>query len=106
MSNKGGDGGYSYTGRTGHDRLWAWFGLDRPTWLTMPRVLMHAMPDDWQARMATLLEEYDAKWDTSHMPVPYVSARGQGNRWVKWPNWVLNYRHPEHSALLKIIKRK
>ena len=58
----------------GHDRLWVWFGLGRPSWLTMPRVMMHAMPDDWQERMAALLEEWDAKWDTSDLPGTKVSA--------------------------------
>ena len=90
----------------GHDRLWLWFALGRASWLTMPRVMMHAMPDDWQERMAALCEEWDAKWETDDMPTPSVSARGAGNRWVKWPNWVLNYRHPDRAALRKITRSK
>ena len=54
----------------GRERLWAWFGLTYASWLTMPRVMMHAMPEDWQDRMAQLCEEWDAAWDTRDMPSP------------------------------------
>lgn len=91
----------------GHDRLWRWFGLSRASWLTMPRVMMHAMPDDWQERMAALCEEWDAKWDTSSMPDTKVSAVDpRTNRFMKFPNWLLNYRHPDRYLLQKITKRK
>lgn len=49
--------------KKGYDALWNWFGLSRSSWLTLPRVLMHEMPDDWQRKMAKLLEEYDEYWD-------------------------------------------
>jgi hypothetical protein len=80
--------------RTGHSLLWCWFGLDRASWLTMPRVMMHEMPDDWQRRMADLLIEWDATWDSSAMPSPHVSAKRNG-KFTRWPEWLLNYRHPQ-----------
>jgi len=82
--------------REGYDRLWRWFGLSRATWLTLPRVMMHEMPDDWQNKMAALLEEWDDTWDSSDMPNPHVVAR-TGNRFSTWPGWLLNYRHPEKA---------
>lgn len=62
--------------RDGFERLWAWFGLSRASWLTLPRCMMHEMPDDWQAKMAALLEQWDETWNSDHMPEPYMSAAG------------------------------
>ena len=82
----------------GYEALWGWFGFSRASWLTMPRVLMHEMPDEWQAKMAALMEEWDETWDTSDCPNPSVSAR-KGNRLAKWPEWILQYRHPDQGAI-------
>ena len=80
----------------GHTALWNWFGLTRASWITIPRSVAHEMPDEWQEKMAALLEEYDEA--TTDAPediqgTPYVSNR-EGNRFCKWPEWLLNYRHP------------
>lgn len=96
-----------YVDRPGYDRLWDYFGLSYASWLTMPRVLMHAMPDGWQDRMASLLEEYDAQWDFSRLDADYgttvrVTVNG---RLVKTPDWLLNYRHPDRRAIDAIRAR-
>lgn len=82
----------------GYQRLWGWFGLSYAGWLTLPRVLMHEMPDEWQEKMSALLEEWDETWDTENTPSPFVSAR-VGNRFTRWPSWVTNYRHPNQKAI-------
>lgn len=82
----------------GYDRLWRWFGMTYASWLTMPRVMMHAMPDDWQMRMAQLCEEWDETWNSDDMPTPHVSAK-VGGKFAKWPRWLLNYRHPDRHQL-------
>ena len=85
---------------TGHEKLWGWFGLSYASFLTMPRVLMHAMPDEWQNKMADLLEEYDNTFPgvySDGVPVPYVTFK-LGNRFVKRPNW-MDYRHPDYAAI-------
>lgn len=79
---------------SGKDRLWRWFGLSRASWLTMPRVMMHAMPDDWQERMAKLCEEWDEHWDSGEMPSPRVQAVNKNGRLAAWPRALLDYRHP------------
>lgn len=76
---------------SGYDDLWSWFGMSYSSWLTLPRSLMHAMPDDWQKQMAGLLGQWDAAWNTAHLPPPYVSAR-EGAKFTRWPEWLLNYR--------------
>jgi hypothetical protein len=71
----------------------------------MPRAFMHEMPDRWQRRMAVLLREWDQTWDwPDEMPSPTVTAK-QGNRYTKWPEYVLNYRHPD-SSFIESMKAK
>lgn len=91
---------------SGHDRLWRWFGLSYASWLTMPRSMMHEMPDDWQDRMAQLCEEWDEAWDSSEMPYPRVNAVGADGRLRKWPDWLLNYRHPKRNLIASMRRTK
>lgn len=86
----------------GHERLWFWFGMSRASWLTMPRVMMHAMPEDWQDRMAALCQEWDEAWDTQEMPSPQVTAVDERGKFTRWPSWLLNYRHPDYNAIEKL----
>lgn len=87
--------------RKGYDKLWLWFGLSRASWLTLPRTMMHEMPDEWQDKMADLLNEWSDTWDSSDMPQPSVSARDKG-KFTKWPAWLLNYRHPNKKEIQKL----
>ena len=86
--------------RPGYEALWGWFGLSHASWLTLPRVLMHEMPDDWQQRMADLLNE----WDDANMAFaddigsPDVVNRING-RIATFPHWILNYRHPDRKEI-------
>lgn len=83
---------------SGYDDLWSWFGMSYSSWLTLPRSLMHSMPDDWQKQMAGLLDQWDAAWNTAHLPAPYVSAR-EGAKFTRWPEWLLNYRRPAQDEI-------
>jgi hypothetical protein len=62
---------------------------------------MHEMPDEWQNKMAELLEEWDQTWDSSEMPTPIVNAK-KGDRFAKWPNWLLMYRHPDKAKVQQL----
>ena len=84
--------------QSGYDRLWGWFGLSRASWLTMPRVLLHEMPDDWQKRMAVLLEEFDDAFPNWCDQQLYVTAK-QGGRFERLREWLCNYRHPDKGAV-------
>jgi hypothetical protein len=90
--------------RKGYDRLWSWFSLSSASFLTLPRVMMHEMPDEWQGKMAALLEEWDNTWDSYELPTPSVNAKKDG-KFTKWPNWVLNYRHPDRYEVEKLRVR-
>lgn len=82
----------------GGDRLWRWFGLSYASFLTLPRVLMHEMPDVWQGKMAALLEEYDEAFPNKPDMGTRVQCTRDG-RLVSWPSWLLNYRRPDHVAI-------
>jgi hypothetical protein len=85
-------------GRDGHDRLWGWFGLSRAAFLTLPRVLMHQMPDDWQRQMAALLEEYNATF--TNLPDIGATVRAtRDGKLVPMPDVYTNYRHPRREEI-------
>jgi hypothetical protein len=85
--------------QSGYDALWGWFGLSYASFLTMPRVMMHAMPDDWQARMAQLCEEWDATWCNQPDIGSRVQVTDGKGKLIKTPRWILNYRHPDTRQL-------
>ena len=90
--------------RKGYDKLWSWFSLSYASFLTLPRVMMHEMPDEWQGKMADLLEEWDSAWDSYDLPNASVSAK-KGGKFTKWPEWLLNYRHPDRYEVEKLRVR-
>jgi hypothetical protein len=83
----------------GYNRLWGWFGLSRSSFITLPRVLVHEMPDDWQSRMADLLSEYDAAYPNMPSIGTTVRATDLSGKLIKMPDWAINYRHPDHAAI-------
>lgn len=85
--------------RPGYDDLWGWFGLSYASWLTLPRAMMHEMPDAWQAKMAALLKEWDETWVTSDSPTPTVMGRGNDGKYKKYDSRILYYRHPDKKFI-------
>lgn len=89
----------------GRDALWSWFGCSRASFITIPRIMAHDMPDDWQQKMCDLLEEYDATFINQ----PNLGTRVQctkGGRLCKWPYWILDYRHPDRVELHKLKEKR
>lgn len=83
--------------------LWTWFGLSYASFLVLPRVLMHEMPIEWQDKMAALLHEFDETFDTSSVcHLVTVNAKDNNNRFMKIPEYILNYRHPERDEIAKL----
>lgn len=91
--------------RVGYDDLWRWFSCSRASWLVLPRAAMHEMPDPWQKKMAELLDEWDSTINSSDLPEPSVLAKNDG-KFCKWPEWLLNYRHPNKKEINKIFKSR
>ena len=93
----------------GHEALWGWFGLSYASFLTLPRCLMHEMPDRWQVKMAALLREYDETFDTSDcgIDVIYVSAKRDG-KFCKLPDWTSRqfYRYPDQDVIESLRRKR
>lgn len=78
--------------------LSCWFGLSYASWATIPRVLMEAMPQEWQEKMARLLWEYQEAFPNQ----PDIGTRVQitkDRKLTKTPAWLLNYRHPDREII-------
>lgn len=83
-----------YVNRPGHDELWGYFGLSRASFVTLPRAFMHEMPDEWQAKMAALLHEWDETWNWPEETGTAIVCNRYENKFTAWPDWIVNYRHP------------
>ena len=87
----------------GDSKLWAWFGLSHASWLTVPRVLMHEMPDEWQDKMADLLNEYEKAFpNQSHLPSVTVRARDDKGRMSSMPEFLNDYRYPDRKEINRL----
>lgn len=78
--------------------LSCWFGLSYASYLVLPRVVMEAMPEEWQDKMADLLFEYDCAFPNQ----PEIGTRvqvTQNGKLVKTPPWLLNYRYPDQERI-------
>lgn len=84
--------------------LACYFGLSYASWLTIPRVLMEAMPDDWQVRMAALLHEYDDAMVNPPNLGTTVRVTVDG-KMVTTPKWLVNYRHPDRQMIAHVFGR-
>jgi len=87
--------------RPDSDALQCWFNLSYASWLTLPRVLMEAMPVEWQDRMVVLLNEYHEAFPNQ----PDIGTRvqvTQDGKLIKIPEWLANYRHPDYDAIARL----
>lgn len=85
--------------RKGYDRLWLWFNISRAGWVTLPRVLIHEMPDEWQDKMAALLEEYETTFTNWPEGIgTRVQITDFGHLTCLY-NWLHNYRHPAKGKI-------
>ena len=82
----------------GRHALSCWFGLSYASWLTIPRVLLEAMPDEWQGRLAELLYEYNEVFTNQPDSGTRVQITKSG-RLVATPDWIKNYRHPDTDTI-------
>ena len=83
----------------GYDKLWCWFGLSRASFLIIPRVMLHEMDDEWQGKLADLLNEADQQWMNSPSFNLSAQLRGDDGKIKKMPEALTNYRHPDKGFL-------
>lgn len=92
---------YDFPGR---DALWG--EMSYTSWLTLPRALMHEMPDDWQAKMAKLLEEYFEVYDFEDIDLGTRVQCTKDGKLVRTPPFLLNYRHPDTGKIRSLMRKK
>lgn len=81
--------------------------LYRVSWLTLPRVLMNAMPDEWQQKMADLIDEYNNAFDWEKVDGFNTYVQGKRNgKFIRIPDWLSNYRHPDRDFINSIKRVK
>lgn len=85
---------------TGYQSLWGWFGLSRASFLVLPRVMMHEMPDQWQERMADLLLEWEKQYPNADLE--FTVRKSRGGKLQPMPEILTNYRHPDRDAVRSI----
>lgn len=83
----------------GYSKLWGWFGLSYASWITIPRVLAHAMPDKWQEKMAKLLNEYDEYWDFSKIDLSVHVSTKRNGKFINICSELGDYRHPDNEYI-------
>lgn len=83
----------------GRQKLWGMFGLSYASFMVLPRVMMHDMPDKWQKRMAKLLEEFADEYPNFDEPDYLVQSRGENGSFQKIRAWLTDYRFPDHGEL-------
>lgn len=83
---------------SGHTMLWNWFGGSYASFLTLPRVCMHRMPDRWEGEMCMLLEEYDAMFKNFN-DIEFQVRASKNGKLVKMPDWLMSYKYPDHKKV-------
>lgn len=83
-----------------NEDLRLWFGTSRASFAVLPRVLMEAMPEEWQRKMSVLLNEADDAYPGLDSPDFRVQSVRDG-RLVKTPRELLNYRHPDQAFIAR-----
>lgn len=77
-----------------------WFGLSYGSFAVLPRVLMEAMPERWQADMARLLNEADDAFPGAMGGLTGYRVQGvRDGKLVPIPRWLLSYRHPDPADI-------
>lgn len=74
-------------------KIHKWFGLTYARYLVIPRSLLEGMPEEWQIKMADLLDEMRETYDPFKINDNYtVYLRSEGGKFLADP--LSNYRHP------------
>ncbi len=55
---------------------------------------MHEMPEEWQNKMAALIEEYQDMFPNQPDIGTRVQITDLDGKLIKTPRWITHYRHP------------
>lgn len=80
------------------------FGLSYASWLILPRVVLEAMPTNWQKKLVDLVRELDDAYEWHPGYDMFVQFRNRG-KIMTIPEHFNNYRRPD-IAWLSGVKRE
>jgi len=87
----------------GDEPIHAWFELTYAQYLTIPRSILEAMPQEWQARFVRCLEELDEAFDWRPSEGRYwVQLKDADGRYVEDP--LREYRHPNRAYIAGLVR--
>lgn len=67
-----------------HEAIHLWFNLTYANYLVLPRAVLQSMPDEWQERFVTCLDELDRHgFDWEPPPSYLVTARDVNGRFIR-----------------------
>lgn len=78
-----------------------WFSLSRASWLTVPRIVLQSMPVEWQHNFTKLLNEMNATFDWVPDGLSLYVTGKKGNRFVRLPYCLNDYRRGKIEHLRK-----
>lgn len=80
-----------------------WFELSYAQYLTVPRSIMEAMPEEWQKKMVECLDQLDKTFDWRPKSGRYWVKLKDGNgKYESDP--LMQYRHPDRAYIESIRK--
>ena len=77
----------------GEVSLEQWFGLSYANYLVVPRAVLQSMPEEWQAEMASLLEEMNKRCEGAGVSLPSYRVRAVDEAVRFTREAVPHYRH-------------
>ena len=80
------------------------FGLTYASWFIVPRIILEAMPVEWQEKFVNLISELNDTYDWEPEAVMQIMFREKG-KFASTPECFTNYRHPNYEWL-DLIKVK
>jgi hypothetical protein len=87
------------------ERVNTWFELTYAQYLTIPRSVLEAMPDEWQERFVACLNELDATFDWRPTEGRYwVQLKDGQGRYTSDP--LMEYRRPDFAYIQSIRRRR
>lgn len=90
--------------RGGHNELSLWFELSYARYLTVPRSILEAMPDEWQGKLAALMREMDETFDWRPEEGRYYCYLRDAAGHFRSDS-LQEYRHPDRG-LIESLRRK
>ena len=82
------------------------FGLSHASWFIVPRVVLEAMPIDWQQRFIDLIDQLNEKYDWEPDLIISVNFRDANGRFYEIPECFNNYRRPDRKWLMSLNPKK